>query len=48
MGPFDYMFMPYLFEGLTLTAIDACFTKIPVIINLCDGRIGRNISMIGH
>lgn len=37
MGSFDYMFMPSNFEGLALTAIEACFAKTPVIINSCKG-----------
>lgn len=37
MGSFDYMFMPSNFEGLGLTAIEACFAKTPVIINQCKG-----------
>ena len=37
MGSFDYMFMPSNFEGLALTAIEACFAKVPVIINSCKG-----------
>ena len=34
---FDYMFMPSNFEGLALTAIEACMSKTPVIINSCKG-----------
>lgn len=37
MGSFDYMFMPSNFEGLALTAIEACMSKTPVIINSCKG-----------
>ncbi len=37
MGSFDYMFMPSEFEGLALTAIEACYAKVPVIINSCNG-----------
>ena len=31
------MFMPSNFEGLALTAIEACMSKTPVIINSCKG-----------
>lgn len=37
MGSFDYIFMPSNFEGLALTAIEACFARTPTIINACNG-----------
>lgn len=37
IGSFDYVFMPSNFEGLALTAIEACMSKTPVIINSCKG-----------
>lgn len=37
MGSFDYIYMPSNFEGLALTAIEACVSKTPVIINSCKG-----------
>lgn len=37
MSSFDYLFMPSVFEGLSLTAIEASMSRTPSIINYCKG-----------
>lgn len=39
LSSFDFLFMPSLFEGLSILAIESCMNKTPLIANACEGIV---------
>lgn len=39
MSSFDYLFMPSLFEGLSMLSMEASINRLPVIANACPGLV---------
>lgn len=39
LSSFDFLFMPSLFEGQSMLAIESCMNKTPLIANACEGIV---------